>query len=172
MLTMFLWSILQIGASCIFSSAPTVFLDYEKNDTVSVYEDSNLTTKICDVFNVDEDIIMFSIIERTRNSYRVIAFNGNNEAIISSGWIQRRDSALGVTSSAYDENNHKCILYKKPRYGRIVLIEEEWNPNIHRVLDVRIKGKWLKVRIEIAGIVYEGWMPPESQCSNPYSTCS
>lgn len=37
---------------------------------------------------------------------------------------------------------------------------------------IDVCGTWLKVRFEMSGKVFEGWIPPEEYCSNPYSTCN
>ena len=81
----------------------------------------------------------------------------------------KKNNKLGIYSAAYGDLH--CILYEKPYdRERVVVTEKEYNPNIHEVLD--FEGKWLKVRIKIEDKVYIGWMPPEIQCSNPYTTCS
>ena len=49
-------------------------------------------------------------------------------------------------------------------------IEKEYNPNMYEVSD--FDGKWLKIKTEVKGQKYEGWMPPDEQCSNVYSTCN
>ena len=46
----------------------------------------------------------------------------------------------------------------------------EYNPEMYEVVD--FEGKWLKVKTKINGKNYEGWLSPEMQCSNVYSTCS
>ena len=53
---------------------------------------------------------------------------------------------------------------------KVIITEKEYNPNVYQVLD--FEGKWLKVQVRIKGKIYVGWMSPEMQCANPYSTCS
>lgn len=52
----------------------------------------------------------------------------------------------------------------------MILVDEEYNPEMYEVTD--FEGKWLKINAKIRGQVYSGWMPPELQCSNVYSTCN
>ena len=38
------------------------------------------------------------------------------------------------------------------------------------VLD--FENNWLKIKFNYKGRSYNGWLPPEMQCANPYTTCS
>lgn len=49
------------------------------------------------------------------------------------------------------------------------VVEDWWN-GLYSVL--RCDGAWLYVGATIDGQSYEGWMPPEMQCDNPYTTCN
>lgn len=37
---------------------------------------------------------------------------------------------------------------------------------------IDVHGTWLKVRFKVSGKTYEGWIPKEEYCSNPYTTCN
>ncbi len=37
---------------------------------------------------------------------------------------------------------------------------------------VDFQGHWLKVKIKINGKYHIGWLSPDQQCANVYSTCS
>lgn len=41
---------------------------------------------------------------------------------------------------------------------------------MYEVID--FEGKWLKIKAKINGKKYVGWIPPEEQCCNVYSTCN
>ena len=49
------------------------------------------------------------------------------------------------------------------------VVKDWWN-GLYSVL--RCDGAWLYVRATIDGQPHEGWMPPEMQCDNPYTTCN
>ena len=146
-----------------------VFLNIEFAGELAVFEEPNGRIKETvqnDITN--EDFVMFDLLHKKDSFYYVIAYSGLDDRIISEGWI-KKNNKLGIYSAAYGDLH--CILYEKPYdRERVVVTEKEYNPNIHEVLD--FEGKWLKVRIKIEDKVYIGWMPPEIQCSNPYTTCS
>lgn len=61
-------------------------------------------------------------------------------------------------------------IYEKPYTSHITATIKEYFSDPIKVIDVN--GTWLKVSIEINGYNYEGWIPQEEYCSNPYTTCS
>ena len=147
----------------------TVFLNIEYAGELAVFEDPNGRIKETvqnDIAN--EDFVMFDLLQKKDSFYYVVAYSSLDDRIISEGWI-KKNNKLGIYSAAYGDLD--CILYEVPfDKEKIVITEKEYNPNIYEVLD--FEGKWLKVRIRIEDKVYIGWMPPEIQCSNPYTTCS
>ncbi len=44
------------------------------------------------------------------------------------------------------------------------------NPGEAKVVDV--DGKWLKIEFERDGSVFQGWIPEEEQCHDPWSACT
>lgn len=147
----------------------TIFLDPEFAGTVDVFEEPNGRIIKSVQNNIeDDDIVMFDLLQKTDSMYYTIAYSGIDDRILVKGWIYKKNH-LGIYSSAYGDK--RCSLYEIPsNKGRIIITEKEYNPNMYQVLDV--DGKWLKVQVENGGRMYVGWMPPDMQCANPYSTCS
>lgn len=52
----------------------------------------------------------------------------------------------------------------------IVITENKYNPKMYEVID--FEGNWLKIKTKVGDKICQGWMPPEMQCSNIYSTCN
>ena len=98
----------------------------------------------------------------------MIAYSGSTNDVLAIGWISQ-NTKLGVYSAAYGDLH--CSLYKTPfDRKQIIITEAVYNPNMYEVVD--FEGKWLKVRVKINNKFYVGWLPPEMQCANPYTTCS
>ncbi len=145
----------------------TVFLDVDFAGIVNVFDNPNGKI-IKTIKNDNEDIVMFDLLQKQDSMYYVIAYSGETDQILVKGWIFQNTN-LGVYSAAYGDLH--LSLYKTPsNRQQIVIAERVYNPNMYEVLD--FEGKWLKVRTVINNKVYIGWMPPEMQCANPYSTCS
>lgn len=112
-----------------------------------------------------EDFILFSIIGRNDSMFHVKAYY-SMKGYISDGWI-KKDKHLGIYSRAYDRN---LKLHKEPNTKSSIICEERYKPEMYIVIDSY--GQWLKIKVVINGKEHKGWISPEMQCANVYSTCS
>lgn len=145
------------------------FLDIDYIGYISVYDKPS--GKIIKQLRNDNDegnYIIFNIVGKTNTMFYVNAsYSLDEDSIVVKGWIKKTNS-LGIYSRAY---NSPLNLYKNPnRKSSIIISDRKYNPNMYNVIDCH--GKWLKIKAIIKGKVYEGWIPPEMQCSNVYSTCN
>jgi len=114
----------------------------------------------------NEDYITFEIIDKNDSMFYVSA-SYEIAGFISKGWI-KKDCNIGIYSRAYDT---PLKLYTNPNTtSKISCIIKEYNPNMYIVIDCI--GQWLKVKTIYKGKLYIGWMSPDMQCCNVYSTCS
>ena len=148
----------------------TIFLNIFFEGGIVVY--NNLEKDSCVILHndiVNEDFIMFTIKDVNDSMFNVIAFSSLTDSVITSGWIYKNNH-LGIFSSAYNKEQHMQLFEHPSTNSEIVLEESSYNSDVYEVIDA--DGEWLKVRICIRESIFEGWMPPSFQCSNPYTTCS
>ena len=147
----------------------TIFLDPEFTGKVDVFEEPKGGIIKSIQNNLEEDdIVMFDLLQKTDSMYYVIAYSAIDDRILAKGWIYQKNK-LGIYSAAYGDMY--CSLYEKPsNRAKVIITEKEYNPNVYQVLD--FEGKWLKIKAKINGKKYVGWIPPEEQCCNVYSTCN
>ena len=82
------------------------------------------------------------------------------------GWVDRK--YVWVFGRNYSRS---LTLYSEPREdSRPKVVLREWWNGLYAI--VRCRGDWLYVRATIKQKMYEGWMPKDMQCDNPYTTCS
>ena len=153
---------------CNDSSFVSVFLDIDFSGEIQVLDKpKGEVIKMLKNNMNEEEFIMFDLLEKKDNMFYVLAYSSLNNTLITKGWIYKNNH-LGIYSSTYSRD---FILYKIPHNKReIVVIDKEYNPNMYVVID--FDGKWLKIKTIIKGEKYEGWIPPDEQCSNVYSTCN
>lgn len=148
---------------------PSVFLSIDFSGEVQVFDKPNgniVKTLKNDIG--EENFVLFDLLEKNDSMFYVVAYFSLDREFIIRGWIYNKNNNLGIYSSTY---NKPFILYKTP-YNRkeVIATEKEYNPNMYEVID--FDDKWLRIRTKINGKIYEGWIPPEEQCCNVYSTCN
>lgn len=155
----------------LYENVATVFLDIDFTGEIYVYDkpDGKIIKTLKN--NIEEtNFVMLDLLQKNDSMFYVIAYNSLDGDTITRGWIMKSHH-LGTYSRAYAPEIDPLILYKNPNDTlQIVVKDTVYNPEVYEVVD--FEGKWLKVKTKINGKNYEGWLSPEMQCSNVYSTCS
>lgn len=155
----------------LYENVATVFLDIDFTGEIYVYDkpDGKIIKTLKN--NIEEtNFVMLDLLQKNDSMFYVIAYNSLEEDTITRGWIMKSHH-LGIYSRMYTPEIDPLILYENPNDSlQIVAKDTEYNPEMYEVVD--FEGKWLKVKTKINGKNYEGWLSPEMQCSNVYSTCS
>lgn len=146
----------------------TVFLNIEFEGTVAVFDiPHGKITKYVQNDIKEEDFVMFDLLQKQDSMYYVVAYSGLTDRILAKGWISKNNH-LDIYFSAYDRD---LVIYKNAndRKKKMFSDKEYLFDNIE-VLD--FENNWLKIKFNYKGRSYNGWLPPELQCANPYTTCS
>lgn len=156
----------SIQSSLNYDEKTRVFLDIDYYDEIMIYDYSqrNVIRKVKND-SIKEEFVVFGLLDKNDSMFYVVALSSLMEKIITTGWIQKK-SYLRIFSSVYVG---KTVLYKSPDRSSEVLVEMEYSADSYEVTD--FCDKWLKIRVKEKGKFIEGWMPPEEQCPNVYSTC-
>jgi hypothetical protein len=144
------------------------FLNIDFKGNINVYEKPNgkILQKIKNYMFNEDDIIIFKVIEQNDTMFYVTAYY-NYEKDSINGWIKKNDN-IGIYSKAYDQ---PLKLYVQPdEKSKVLNVMHDYCPDMFIVTE--IKNKWVRVKIKYNNKIYQGWMPPDMQCANPYSTCS
>jgi len=145
-----------------------IFLDLSFKNKVYVYDRPNgKILKSIRQDSINEDYLMFMLLKKDKNMFFVRAYSSLDGRKIIDGWIDK-NYPLGIYSSVY---NDELKLFKLP-YDRKKIVAQHivYSPNAYKVID--FYGNWLLVKFIINNKIMYGWMPPEYQCNNVYSTCS
>lgn len=146
----------------------TVFLNIEFEGTVPVFDiPHGKITKYVQNDIEEGDFVMFDLLQKQDSMYYVVAYSGLTDRILAKGWISKKNH-LDIYFSTYDRD---LIIYKNAndRKKKMFSDKEYLFDNIE-VLD--FENNWLKIKFNYKGRSYNGWLPPEMQCANPYTTCS
>lgn len=152
----------------------TTFLDWTKSDTVPLYNEPGGTIQkklLCINYNTD-DITMIDIFSVNDSMYRVSAYSGDNDSVIGSGWIYK-SVPVRVAVRLYTPEENLVIYNNSDDRDSIWSLTNSQLPasSLLNVIDGNTDNGWIKIRINIDSNVVQGWIPPNSYCGNPYTTC-
>jgi hypothetical protein len=87
----------------------------------------------------------------------------------NTGWI-KKESYVGVYARNYIAGN-TLNLYKKP--DATSKVQSEIPGMFDGFCTVKkVSGAWVYIEAEYNGEKKEGWLSPDMQCDNPYTTCN
>ena len=148
-----------------------VFLNTEFAGKVAVYSSPFSTSIVTYVQNniENEDFVIFDLLHKQDSMYYVLAYSGATNQVFAIGWISK--------------NNHLDINLKAAAYNRDLVIYRNVNDRERKMFsdkerlftDIEImdfENNWLKIKFKYKNEIYIGWLPPEMQCGNPYTTCN
>ncbi|MGI6291429.1 MAG: hypothetical protein ACOXZH_03235 [Bacteroidales bacterium] len=152
-----------------FNDLPSVFLSPDFEGIVEVFDIPPYGKKVKELKNNMEEgnIVMFDLLQKNDSMYYVLAYSGLTNEILATGWIHKKNK-LSICFLAYDRD---LVIYRNvnDRSDKI-LSDKEYLVTDVEVIDY--EGEWLKIKFKYKGIFHVGWLPPEMQCANPYTTCS
>ena len=119
---------------------------------------------------IKEDFLILDVDGKNDSMFRITASYGI-DGFISKGWIKNDNPSLVIFVKAYSRD---LVLYRHPTLESEIssIVKKELNPAdyTYHVLDCH--GKWLYIRGVINGAVFSGWISPDMQCANQYTTCN
>lgn len=154
---------------CICNTEVFLNIDLCEDDSIPVYNDAERDSVIDYVKNKckQEIFIQFKVMHKKEDMLHVVAYNFVPPESSVEGWVSARNPLCIYTRTYADP----LILYTQPSEASPVQdVINEYDPEMYSVIDYH--GEWLKVRRVWRGKLYTGWIPPEMQCSSPYTTCS
>ncbi len=138
-----------------------------KGIQIPLYSESNRNEIKIYLLNdtVKEEYYNLNIYSQVGQVFKVSGFTPH-DTVYKKGWIESKYT--GIYPSIFDE----IKLYTKPDTTSKVMstiIKPEYYPfNV-----IKCHGKWLYVKyLDTDKGTKEGWLSPDNQCSNPYTTCN
>ena len=110
-----------------------------------------------------DELYVMEIIECKNEWFFIEAHLPTSDSTSHIGWI--RYPNVGI----YMKDFHNVKLYDHPSYDSSVKLElenAEWGPYVV----IGIKGTWVQIELDYRGLKVAGWLSPENQSSNPYTT--
>lgn len=170
-----MFNMLNIITLITFSVVPNytpcciqAFIDWDYSGDICLNELASLDGNVLQVFNNDvenESIYTVQIIGSTDKSFHVSVFNYEYD-FIGKGFIEK--AHVCVYSMPYHKSNRIILYSSDSTESKIVCdIENEYKKIF--VLDAR--NSWIKAKVITHNNFYIGWLPPDNQCGDIYTSC-
>jgi len=148
----------------------SALIDPDFNSKILLY--SKPGRELIRVFQNDsakEDFLTLTIDRDSAGFFRVTIQNEESPAQKKKGWI-KKTKTIGTYTRNYEQND-TLFLYSKPDMrSKIQSSIPEWVNSMFTIK--RCSKRWVYVSIVYKGKIREGWLRPEKQCANPYTTCN
>ena len=117
----------------------------------------------------EEDFLILLIEKDSLGYFYVDISNALTPKGGKTGWL-KKTKEIGTYARNYEPND-TLLLYSKPELvSKVQSIVPDWTNQLYTIK--KCFDKWAYVRIKYKGQVKEGWLQPDKQCDNPYTTCN
>lgn len=146
--------------SCDFLINP----EYDKS--ISLYEKPNGKVVKHARHDVVGEAFLTGVLLQDSAGYFKVSLKHNMMKVAYMGWVKKAEY-IGTMTKDY---SGKLKLYTNADAKSKVKVVVKGMNGIYKVTGC--KGKWPYVEIIVDGKLYSGWLNPEDQCNNPYTTCN
>jgi hypothetical protein len=116
----------------------------------------------------EEDFLVLTIKKDSADYFLVDISYAIDDKKSFKGWIAKSDK-IGTFAKNYSPGTLK--LFSNPdSKSKVKTIVPEWTPLLYTI--TKCSGNWVFVKISFKGEKFAGWLSPDKQCANPYSTCN
>ncbi|MDP3681635.1 MAG: hypothetical protein Q8R22_12450 [Flavobacterium sp.] len=168
-LTFIIFFSLVLKANCQTKCNCEALIDIEYKKEITLLEKPNgkIIKKLKHDFK-NEDFLTLTI-EKDSLGYFKVSLLYLVSAKEFKGWVKKNDH-IGTFARNY-EPNKKLNLYSESNVNsKVKSTIEDWTNDLYII--EKCAGKWVYVKIKYNGKIFEGWLKPEMQCANPYTTCN
>jgi len=146
----------------------SLIIDPDYKGSIAVYNKPNGKMIISIRQNYkEEDFLTFNISSQTTGFfYGTLEYSISGKKI--KGWIKKA-KYVGIYARNYSVT--KLNLYLNPNLQAAVSsVIPDWTNQLYQVTSYN--KSWVYVTIVYKGEIKNGWLSPDMQCSNPYTTCN
>ncbi|GHA62359.1 hypothetical protein [Pontibacter akesuensis] len=164
--------VLLIASVVHFRTSETtseLLIDPEYKGNITIYDQPSGKVIAAVKQNFDEEDFLFLTATKQTTDF----FYGTLEYSISGkqgkGWI-KKGKFIGIYARNYDAGK-TLSLYAEPRKSsKTTFTIQNYDNRLYQVTSIN-KG-WVYVKVEHQGKIKQGWLAPDMQCANAYSTCN
>jgi hypothetical protein len=116
-----------------------------------------------------EDYLVLTINRDSSEYFHVDLSNALSQQDGQIGWI-KKTKQIGTYARNYGSND-TLLLYSKPGLkSKVQSFVPNWTNQLYTI--TKCHENWAYVVIKYKGQIRQGWLQPDKQCDNPYTTCN
>lgn len=134
---------------------------------IPLYVNANSPEILYEINNDTLTEVFYNLtILETKGNFLNVVPTSINDTLKKAAWIENK--YVGIYSAKY---NSTLNLYAEANVKSKIMfkIKEYFTEPLNII---SCSGNWLYVSVTLKNKVYKGWMAPEDQCANVYSTCN
>jgi hypothetical protein len=143
-----------------------VLIGNEHTEDVMLYDNPNGSIIKRLRHNLKNEDFLIATIKQDSSDHFLVEISYAISGNAFKGWLKKSEP-IGVYGRNYDT---PLILHESPTETAKVNATISWDPQLYKVIGC--SGNWLLVTLTWANKTQTGWLSPEMQCANPYSTCN
>jgi hypothetical protein len=116
-----------------------------------------------------EGYLILSILKDSSEHFFVDVSTAIESDVGKTGWI-KKSILIGTYARNYSPGELLHLYSKPTTSSKVRSIVPDWYQELYTI--IKCSGEWAYVRIRYKGEVKEGWLQPDLQCANPYTTCN
>lgn len=159
--------IIQIGCNSNQNACDCEAVLKNKNYDYDVFAKPDINSEILYVLENDSINENYFIVELhgTLNEWGFITAYSPNKKHKEKGWMKLNELVVSPV-----DFSQPIFLYEKPdsESDRTEILNYNFSP----LEIIGCDSTWIKVKYSDSKAIYQGWLPKENQCANPYTTCN
>lgn len=144
-------------------------IDFNFNGQVYIYDRPSgvIVDSISNDYTVEDFLVMK--ITGTKCDFFHAEINRKIADMSKTGWIKKNEY-IGTYARNYTDGETMTLYSKPTKNSPGKSLVTNWIPDLYVVDDC--KKNWLHVKMKHEDKKYIGWLEPDMQCPDPYSSCN
>ncbi|MGV3538904.1 MAG: hypothetical protein ACO1OQ_03785 [Rufibacter sp.] len=158
-----------ISISAKRDSSHELLIDPEYRENIIVFDKPNGKAIASIKHDIeDEDFLIFNVTKQATDFfYGTLTYSISDKQI--TGWVKKAKH-IGIYTRNYNPGEPLNFYSSPSKTSKVNITILKWNNALYQVTSVE-KG-WVFVKIKTGGKTVQGWLSPEMQCANYYTTCN
>jgi len=160
----------KVNAQTVTKCNCGAIVDVDFKGKIVVYDEPN--GRVIKNFQQDfekKDYLVLTIDKDSLGYFHVDIYNALTPENGKIGWVKKQKQ-IGTYVRNYQPNDTLLLCSRPDLKAQVQSVLPDWTNELYVI--AKCFRDWAYVRIKYKGQIKEGWLQPDKQCDNPYTTCN